>query len=195
MKPWATRRRTWRRLLAPSSRPLDGRPQWCQARISSPQAITCRRLCGSREVARWRRDQRSGEARRGRRRSLRRGRGRRVLGRASQATCSRGWSAKTRRMWAAWVSVSWSPLRRRANRARNTSGSKAGRVPSGRRLDVAAHRGEPCGEPAYDVEAVQDVAGVGYPCVDGGLICSGPVGDDDFDTPPPSGGLLSEKAC
>ena len=98
-------------------------------------------------------------------------------------------------MWAAWVSVSWSPLRRRANRARNTSGSKAGMGSVGAALYVTAHRGEPGGEPADDVEAVQDVAGVGYPCVDGGLVGSGPVGDDDFDTTPPTGGLLSGKAC
>ena len=62
-------------------------------------------------------------------------------------------------------------------------------------IGALVHRGEPCCEPADDMEPVQDVAGVGYPGVDGGLICSGPVGDDNFDTPPPSGGLLSEKAC
>ena len=38
-EPWATRRRTWRRLLVPSIRPLEGRPALCQAKISSPQAM------------------------------------------------------------------------------------------------------------------------------------------------------------
>ena len=33
VKPWALRRRTWRRLLVPSMRPLEGRPAACQARI------------------------------------------------------------------------------------------------------------------------------------------------------------------
>ena len=33
VKPWAVRRRTWRRLLVPSMRPLEGRPAACQARI------------------------------------------------------------------------------------------------------------------------------------------------------------------
>ena len=33
VKPWAVRRRTWRRLLVPSMRPLLGRPAVCQARM------------------------------------------------------------------------------------------------------------------------------------------------------------------
>ena len=39
VKPWATLRRTWRRLLVPSIRPLEGRPVSCQAKISSPHAM------------------------------------------------------------------------------------------------------------------------------------------------------------
>ena len=33
VNPWAVRRRTWRRMLVPSMRPLLGRPAACQARI------------------------------------------------------------------------------------------------------------------------------------------------------------------
>ena len=39
VKPWAVRRRTWSRLLVPSILPLEGRPVWCQLRISSDQAM------------------------------------------------------------------------------------------------------------------------------------------------------------
>ena len=39
MKPWAVRRRTWRRLLVPSILPLLGWLVWCQARIWSDQAM------------------------------------------------------------------------------------------------------------------------------------------------------------
>ena len=39
VKPWAVRRRTWSRLLVPSIRPLEGRPVWCQLRISSDQEM------------------------------------------------------------------------------------------------------------------------------------------------------------
>ena len=62
-------------------------------------------------------------------------------------------------------------MRSSLNRARNTSGSKAGldafRLAA---LDVAADLGEPGREPSDDVEAVQHVAGVAEVGVDGGLV-------------------------
>ena len=39
VKPWAVRRRTWRRLFVPSILPLLGWLVWCQARIWSDQAM------------------------------------------------------------------------------------------------------------------------------------------------------------
>ena len=39
VKPWAVLRRTCRRLSVSSIRPLEGRFVWCQARISSDQAM------------------------------------------------------------------------------------------------------------------------------------------------------------
>lgn len=54
VKPWATRLRTWRRLLVPSMRPLDGLPVRCQARISVDQLMmvsTMLRNSGSSPVA------------------------------------------------------------------------------------------------------------------------------------------------
>ena len=39
VNPWAVRRRTWSRLLVPSILPLEARSVWCQARISSDQAM------------------------------------------------------------------------------------------------------------------------------------------------------------
>ena len=39
VKPWALRLSTWSRLLVPSILPLEARSLWCQARISSDQAM------------------------------------------------------------------------------------------------------------------------------------------------------------
>ena len=39
VNPWALRRSTWSRLLVPSILPLEGRPVWCQLRISSDHAM------------------------------------------------------------------------------------------------------------------------------------------------------------
>ena len=39
VKPWAVRLSTWSRLLVPSILPLEARSLWCQARISSVQAM------------------------------------------------------------------------------------------------------------------------------------------------------------
>ena len=39
VNPWAVRRSTWSRLLVPSILPLEGRPVWCQLRISSDHAM------------------------------------------------------------------------------------------------------------------------------------------------------------
>ena len=39
VKPWAVRLRTWSRLFMPSMRPFEARSVWCQARISSDQAM------------------------------------------------------------------------------------------------------------------------------------------------------------
>ena len=81
-----------------------------------------------------------------------------------------------------------------ANRARNTSGSKAGldafRLSA---LDVAADLGEPGREPSDDVEAVQHVAGVAEVGVDGGLVGLGAVADDDFDSACTICGLVASE--
>ena len=60
----------------------------------------------------------------------------------------------------------------------------------GSALDIAAHGGETGSEPADDVEAVQDVAGVTQVGVDSCLAGSGSVGDDYIDTAPPSWALF-----
>ena len=39
VKPWALRLSTWSRLFMPSMRPFEARSVWCQARISSVQAM------------------------------------------------------------------------------------------------------------------------------------------------------------
>ena len=60
-------------------------------------------------------------------------------------------------------------------------------------LDVAAHRGQPGGEPADDVEAVQHVAGVAHVALNGGPIRHRTVADDDLHRGAPAVSLRSKK--
>ena len=60
-------------------------------------------------------------------------------------------------------------------------------------LDVAAHRGEPGGEPADHVEAVQHAGGVAQVSVDGGLVGHRAVGDDDLHAGAPAVALGGEE--
>ena len=62
-------------------------------------------------------------------------------------------------------------------------------------LDVAAHRGQPGGEPSDDVEPVQHMTRLGQTGLHRGFVGFGPVGDDDFDPSTPFVWLRHQKPC